>query len=92
MELVVGKVLQKHGVIEKKPNLDSKEKKKIAEIVTNIQSDVELFLENTKVAKTEKDFPESNEVEQASQLTEQSIKKNSVFKGENDLDAVKRFL
>lgn len=91
MELVVAKVLRKHGVLDNKVDLDKKEKEKITEIVANIKSDVDQFLKNTKVAKTENDFPELNEVENAIQITKK-IKRNSVVLGENDLNNVKRFL
>ncbi|WNF38169.1 hypothetical protein RJD24_07005 [Bacillaceae bacterium IKA-2] len=95
MELVVGQVLRKHGVLkkkEKKASLDKGEKQKIIEIVTNIKSDVEEFLKNTKVAKTENDYPDSNGMDDARQVTERKGKKNSVIKGINDLNAVKKFL
>lgn len=94
MELVVDKVLQKHGVIDQKPQLDQAEKERIAEIVQNIKADVETFLENANKTKTENDFPQNN-VENVNvardEVVEQVIKKAPIFSSNNDVKAVKTF-
>ncbi|OIJ15703.1 hypothetical protein BKP35_01540 [Anaerobacillus arseniciselenatis] len=90
MELVVDKVLRKHGVLENKPDLSEEEKEKIADIVQHIKNDVENFLENSQVAKTELDFPEGNLSEEVEE-TERVVKNKSVFTSANDLKSVKTF-
>lgn len=92
MELVVDKVLKKHGVIKNKEKLAKGEKKKIANIVENIKSDVEEFLVDTTKAKTEKDFPEVNSVQEVVIVPEPTINKKTVYKSENNVNAVKIFL
>lgn len=90
MELVVDKVLKKHGVLEDKLDLSDEEREKIADIVEHIKNDVENFLENSKVSKTEQDFTETN----SSEVVEESakvIKSNPIFKSENDVKSVKKF-
>ncbi|WP_088102436.1 hypothetical protein [Halalkalibacter urbisdiaboli] len=56
IDMVVGKVLNKHDV---KPSeeLSREQKEKIKEVVGNIQSEVERFLENQQKQVSERDFP-----------------------------------
>ncbi|QOY35681.1 hypothetical protein AWH56_023950 [Anaerobacillus isosaccharinicus] len=89
MELVVDKVLKKHGVIEQKANLDPAEKEKIAEVVENIKSDVERFLENANKTKTENDFPENKRI--VNEVAQNVAKKAPIFSSNNDVKAVKTF-
>lgn len=89
MELVVDKVLKKHGVIEQKADLDPAEKEKIAEVVENIKLDVEKFLENANKTKTENDFPENNGV--VTEVAQNVVKKAPIFSSNNDVKAAKTF-
>ncbi|MCT8138195.1 hypothetical protein H1D32_10770 [Anaerobacillus sp. CMMVII] len=92
MELVVDKVLQKHGVKNQKPRLDQNDKKRIAEVVENIKADVEKFLENANNTKTEKDFSGNNFSENTVQpVIENVVKKTPSFSSNNDVKAVKTF-
>lgn len=89
IELVVDKVLKKHGVIEQKPELNSEEKEKIASIVENIKADVENFLENSKQTKTEHDFVETTDA--TTKTVQPEVKRKKTFSNNNDLKAVKTF-
>ncbi len=96
MELVVDKVLKKHGVEASKPELDDEEKQKIAEIVQNIKSDVEKFLENANKVKTEHDFSQQqtrnvNHHELSEPAVEQVPRRQSTFSSNNDVKAAKTF-
>jgi spore coat protein W len=91
MELVVDKVLKKHGVIDQKPQLDQSDKERIAEIVQNIKADVETFLENANKTKTENDFPQNNVNVAGDEVVEHVIKKAPIYSSNNDVKAVKTF-
>lgn len=91
MELVVDKVLKKHGVVNEKPELDDEEKQKIAEIVQNIKTDVEKFLENANKVKTENDFAQQDNHELSEPVVEQVPKRQTTFTSNNDVNAAKTF-
>ncbi|RXJ04102.1 hypothetical protein DS745_01580 [Anaerobacillus alkaliphilus] len=92
MELVVDRVLKKHGVLDEKPELDDVEKKRISEIVQNIKTDVEKFIENANKVKTENDFAQNNVTHEMSEPVQENVVKNpSTFSSNNDVKAAKTF-
>ncbi|MDE5413153.1 hypothetical protein [Alkalihalobacterium chitinilyticum] len=97
MELVVGQVLKKHKVSPKDIDLTKKEKKKIKEIVGDIEGEVQRFLENQNKQLTEQDFstestststPETSQINQAPQS---STPQRQTFQSTNDVTSVKTF-
>ncbi|WP_216828148.1 hypothetical protein [Alkalihalobacterium elongatum] len=97
MELVVGQVLKKHKVSTKDINLSKKEKKKIKEIVGDIESEVQRFLDNQNKQLTERDFSnnQTNEVQSDPTPSAQSApptqKKRPTYHSTNDIKSVKTF-
>lgn len=87
IEFAVSKVLQKHGIEKSKVDLSSEEKQQMQEIVGNIKKEVEQFLENQNTTKTEKDFPNHQQVENRI-----ASKPKQIFSGKNDINAAKMFL
>ncbi|MFV8826963.1 hypothetical protein [Alkalihalobacterium sp. APHAB7] len=96
MELVVGQVLKKHKVSPKDIDLSKKEKKKIKEIVGDIENEVQRFLENQNKQLTERDFStDSNSTDQTpevNQAPQPTTPKRQTFHSANDVTSVKTFL
>ena len=91
MEMVVGKVLQKHQVDASMTKLTDEEKSNIKNIVENIQYEVEKFLQRKKV--TEKDFADNSTAEiQPFSSPSLSSPKRKTFHTENNPGTVKTFL
>ncbi|WP_088036239.1 hypothetical protein [Evansella clarkii] len=57
LDVYVDRLMKKHGITSEKVKVDKEEKERIREIVTNIQKEVENFLENQTAKKvTEADM------------------------------------
>ncbi|WP_100406838.1 hypothetical protein [Bacillus solitudinis] len=101
IELVVGKVLDKHDVKPSK-HLSKVEKAKIKDVVGNIQTEVERFLENQQKIISEKDFPKEKDKTVASpqkQISNESSssrptspRSRKTFSDKNDISGVKTFV
>ncbi|WP_078554988.1 hypothetical protein [Bacillus alkalicellulosilyticus] len=87
MELVVDKVFKKHKVSPDANQLEPEEKEKIKNIVSNIQSEVERFLENQEKKVTEQDFDSNNP---QAHVKPQPLARQ--FKANNDVNTVKTFM
>ena len=85
MEMVVGKVLNKHNVNVSNIELSTEEKENIKNIVQNIQSEVEKFLTTKQV--TEADFAQGNP-----SVSEKPKPKTKQIQSQNDVSTVKTFM
>lgn len=97
MEMVVGKVLEKHKVKIAENKLTQEEKEEIKYVVEKIKQDVERFLQNQQKVKTEKDFAQKNQSTMTNQhqVTENKVQQTPnprrVYSQPNDINAVKFF-
>ncbi|WP_078592716.1 hypothetical protein [Evansella clarkii] len=72
LDVYVDRLMKKHGITSEKVKVDKEEKERIREIVTNIQKEVENFLENQTAKKvTEADMEKTKTAEETGSTAEQ---------------------
>ncbi|MGJ9383194.1 hypothetical protein [Salipaludibacillus sp. CF4.18] len=88
IDLMVNQVFKKHGV-KKELDMTVDDKSKLKEIVDQLQSEVDTFVENEKVAHTENNVQVNNSSENADTVLvdNQKLKQNN-----NDVKTIKNFV
>ncbi|UCZ53596.1 hypothetical protein LGQ02_02010 [Bacillus shivajii] len=97
IELMVGKVLDKHDAKVKKQRISREDRKKVQEMIDDLKKSVDHFLENHEQTMTENDVDggRDKEVDPQVETTEEPVSRPTskpFHEQPNDLNTLKNFI